>query len=101
MGLMNPAMGRALALDRRLSERDRLLLAALADLVRGTPDRAERQYREFLAAYPDDLEAQFQLGNLLYTFNAARGRSPAEAREQYSRVLEVDPTVSLPHMTPL
>ncbi len=96
MGLMNPAMGRALALDRRLSERDRLLLAALADLVRGAPDRAERQYREFLAAYPDDLEAQFQLGNLLYTFNAARGRSPAEAREQYSRVLEVDPRFLCP-----
>ncbi|MEO6056545.1 MAG: protein kinase [Gemmatimonadales bacterium] len=96
MGLMNPAMGRALALDRRLSERDRLLLAALADLVRGMPDRAERQYREFLAAYPDDLEAQFQLGNLLYTYNAARGRSPAEAREQYLRVLQVDPRFLCP-----
>jgi len=91
MGLLGPAMERALALDQRLSERDRRLLAAFADLFRGTPDRAERQYREFLEGYPDDLEAQFQLGNLLYTYNAARGRSPAEAREQYMRVLQVDP----------
>jgi tetratricopeptide (TPR) repeat protein len=96
MGLIGPAMGRALALDPRLGERDRLLLVALTDLVRGAPDRAERQYREFLAAYPDDLEAQFQLANLLYTYNAARGRSPAEAREQYSRVLQVDPRFLCP-----
>ena len=96
MGLLGPAMERALALDQRLSERDRRLLAAFADLFRGTPDRAERQYREFLEGYPDDLEAQFQLGNLLYTYNAARGRSPAEAREQYMRVLQVDPRFLCP-----
>ncbi len=96
MGLIGPAMGRALAGGQRLSERDRRLLSAFADLVRGEPDRSERQYREFLEAYPDDLEAQFQLANLLYVYNAPRGRSPAEAREEYARVLQVDPKFICP-----
>jgi serine/threonine-protein kinase len=96
MGLIGPAVDRALALNQRLSDRDRRLLSAFADLVRGAPDRAERQYREFLEAYPDDLEAEFQLGNLLYTYNAARGRSPAEAGEYYTRVLQVDPKFICP-----
>nr|MBA3343852.1 protein kinase [Gemmatimonadales bacterium] len=96
MGLLGPAVDRALAHNQRLSERDRRLLSAFADLVRGNPDRAERQYREFLETYPDDLEAEFQLGNLLYTYNAARGRSPAEAREHYARVLQVDPKFLCP-----
>jgi serine/threonine-protein kinase len=96
MGLIGPAMERALALDQRLSERDRRLLSAFTDLIRGTPDRAERQYREFLEAYPDDVEARFELANLLYIYNAPRGRSPAEAREQYALVLETDPKFICP-----
>jgi tetratricopeptide (TPR) repeat protein len=96
MGLIGPAIGRALTQVERLSERDRRLLAAFTDLVRGMPDRAERQYREFLEAYPDDLEAQFELANLLYVYNAPRGRSPAEAREFYARVLQVDPKFLCP-----
>lgn len=96
MGLLGPSVDRALALNQRLSDRDRRLLSAFADLARGSPDRAERQYREFLQAYPDDLEAEFQLGNLLYTYNAARGRSPVEAREHYTRVLQVDPKFICP-----
>ena len=96
MGLIGPAIEQALAAAARLSDRDRRLLAAFTDLVRGSPDRAERQYREFLEAYPDDLEAQFQLANLLYVYNAPRGRSPAEAREFYARVLQVDPKFICP-----
>jgi tetratricopeptide (TPR) repeat protein len=96
MGLLVPAMTRALALGERLGDRDRRLLSAFADLVRGAPDLAERQYREILEAYPDDLEARFQLANLLYTYNAPRGRPPAEAVEQYSRVLDVDPEFLCP-----
>jgi eukaryotic-like serine/threonine-protein kinase len=95
-GLIGPAISRALAQVERLSERDRRLLAAFTDLVRGMPDRAERQYREFLEAYPEDLEAQFELANLLYVYNAPRGRSPAEAREFYTRVLQVDPKFLCP-----
>jgi len=96
MGLLTPAMTRALALAERLGVRDRRLLSAFAELVRGAPDVAERQYREILEAYPDDLEARFQLANVLYNYNAPRGRPPSEAAEQYSRVLEVDPEFLCP-----
>jgi serine/threonine-protein kinase len=95
-GLLSAAMERALVLDDRLSERDRRLLSAFAAVVRGTPDQAEREYREILQAYPDDLEARFQLANVLYLYNPLRGRPQAEAREQYSRVLEVDPEFLCP-----
>ena len=46
MGLIEPAIERALALAQRLIERDRRLLAAFAALVRGKPDQAEQQYRD-------------------------------------------------------
>jgi hypothetical protein len=49
-----------------------------------------------LEAYPDDLEARFQLANVLYSYNAPRGRPPGEAREHYDRVLEVDPKFICP-----
>ncbi len=96
MGLLAPATRRALALDERLGERERRLLSAFADLVGGAPDQAERQYREILETYPEDLEARFQLANLLYTYNAPRGRPPAEAAEHYNRVLQVDPRFLCP-----
>jgi eukaryotic-like serine/threonine-protein kinase len=95
-GLLAPSMSRALALADRLGERDRALLSAFTELGRGAPDAAERRYREILEAYPDDLEARFQLANVLYSYNAPRGRPPGEAREHYDRVLEVDPKFICP-----
>jgi eukaryotic-like serine/threonine-protein kinase len=95
-GLLAPAVSRALALADRLGERDRALLSAFAEVGIGGPDSAERRYREILEKYPDDLEARFQLGTLLYAYNAPRGRPPGEAREHYDRVLEVDPKFICP-----
>jgi TolB-like protein len=95
-GLLGPAMSRALAPADRLGERDRALVSAFAEVVRGAPDSAERRYREILEKYPDDLEARFQLANVLYAYNAPRGRPPGEAREQYERVLQVDPKFICP-----
>ncbi|MBA3759531.1 MAG: protein kinase [Gemmatimonadales bacterium] len=94
--LVARATRRAIALDDRLSERDRNLLSAFGDFVRGAPDDAERQYREILGTYPEDLEARFQLANLLYTYNPPRGRPPAEAAEHYNSVLDVDPKFLCP-----
>jgi serine/threonine-protein kinase len=96
MGLLAPSIARARALSDRLGERDRALLSAFADMARGAPNAAERQYREILDKYPDDLEARFQLANVLYNYNAPRGRPPGEAREHYDRVLEVDPKFICP-----
>ena len=95
-GLLAPAMSRATALADRLGERDRALLSAFTEMGRGAPDTAERRYREILEKYPDDLEARFQLANVLYGYNAPRGRPPGEAREHYDRVLEVDPKFICP-----
>ncbi|HTG84603.1 MAG TPA: protein kinase [Gemmatimonadales bacterium] len=96
MGLLAPSIARARALVDRLGDRDRALLSAFADMARGFPDAAERQYRAILEKYPDDLEARFQLANVLYAYNAPRGRPPGEAREQYEYVLEVDPKFICP-----
>jgi tetratricopeptide (TPR) repeat protein len=95
-GLLAPSITRALALADRLSERDRTLLEAFAEMAAGRPDEAERRYREILETYPDDLEARFQLANVLYNYNAPRGRPPGEAREHYDRVLESDPKFICP-----
>jgi eukaryotic-like serine/threonine-protein kinase len=96
MGLLAPSIARARALADRLGERDRALLSAFTEMARGVPDTAERQYREILEKYPDDLEARFQLANVLYYYNAPRGRPPGEAREHYDHVLEVDPKFICP-----
>ena len=95
-GLLAPSISRALGLASRLGERDRALLAAFAEVARGVPDTAERRYREILEKYPDDLEARFQLANVLFSYNAPRGRPPGEAREHYDRVLQVDPKFICP-----
>jgi len=90
-GISGPATERALLLSRRLDDRDRRLLSAFAALQRGAADEAEQQYRTILRDYPDDLEAEFQLADLLHHYNAPRGRPMAEAREPFDHVLELDP----------
>jgi eukaryotic-like serine/threonine-protein kinase len=85
------AAGRALTLSDRLTERDRRLLTAYVDFRRGAANSAERQYRAILQDYPDDLEALFQLADVLYNYNPLRGRPRGEARELFTQVLDLDP----------
>jgi tetratricopeptide (TPR) repeat protein len=85
------AHGRALALRARLPERDRLLLDAMTATGRGRMDEAERLYRAIVSTYPDQVEAWFALGDLLYHSNIPRGRSVAEARPAFERVLQIEP----------
>jgi tetratricopeptide (TPR) repeat protein len=89
--LANWAIGRALAVSDRMIERDRRLLSAYAAFRRGAADTAEEHYRALLRDYPDDLEAQFQLADLLYQYNPLRGRARSEARELFDAVLAYDP----------
>ena len=96
LGIVGPAVERALRLAARLGERDRRLLQAYDAFRRGAADAAERQYRTILQDHPDDLEAEFQLANVLYHYNAPRGRPRAEARELFDRVLSVDPEFLCP-----
>jgi serine/threonine-protein kinase len=90
-GISGPATERALVLGARLDDRDRRLLSAFAAFERGLAGDAEQQYRAILRDYPDDLEAEFQLADLLYHYNPLRGRSMGEAREPFDHVLQQDP----------
>ena len=85
------AASRALSMSERLTQRDRRLLTAYLDFRQGAANRAEQQYRAILSDYPDDLEAQFQLADLLYHYNPLRGRHRAEARELFDQILDLDP----------
>ena len=85
------AARRALSTSERLTQRDRRLLTAYVDFRQGAANSAEGQYRAILRDYPDDLEAQFQLADLLYHYNPLRGRDRAEARELFDQVLDLDP----------
>jgi TolB-like protein len=75
----------------RLAERDRRLLEAYAQYRNGSVELAEQGFRNLVRDYPDDLEAEFQLADLLSNYNPLAGRSQAEARELFDRVLAYDP----------
>jgi tetratricopeptide (TPR) repeat protein len=89
--LSTQAASRALGLSGRLAERDRRLLAAYVDFRLGAANDAEQHYRAILRDYPDDLEALFQLGDVLYNYNPLRGRTRSEARGPFHQVLSLDP----------
>jgi serine/threonine-protein kinase len=94
--VVGPAAKRALGLGNRLGDRERRLLLAYDAFRRGAAEDGERQYRAILDDYPDDLEAEFELANLLYHYNPLRGRSRAEAQELFERVLTLDPAFLCP-----
>jgi tRNA A-37 threonylcarbamoyl transferase component Bud32/TolB-like protein len=75
----------------RLSVHDRRFLEAVLAMRRGRSGDAEQQLRAIVQAYPDDAEAWFQLGELLFHGNPLRGVSMTAAREPFSRALFFDP----------
>jgi tetratricopeptide (TPR) repeat protein len=85
------AANRALRHAHRLSDRDRRLIGALAASLHGRIREAERIYREIVSRYPDDVEANYQLGDLTLHRHAILGRSWLDAREPFERVLSIDP----------
>jgi serine/threonine-protein kinase len=89
--LAGAATRRALELSARLGGRDRRLLLAYDAFRRGAANEAEEQFRGILQDYPDDLEAEFQLADLLFHYNPLRARPMAEARDLFDRVFDVDP----------
>lgn len=79
------AAHRALALADRLTEHDRLLVEAHLAYIEGSADEAERRYRRILGQYPDDPEAWYNLGEVLFHGNPLRGRPLASAEEAFER----------------
>jgi DNA-binding SARP family transcriptional activator len=76
---------------RRLSHHDQLVFSAQRAWLHGSVAEAESLYNTITGTYPDDVEAWFHLGDLLFHSNPLRGRSAAEAREPFERVLRLDP----------
>jgi DNA-binding SARP family transcriptional activator len=89
--LAREAAERGAAHQVRLAPHDRLVLAAQRAWLRGEVDRAESLYNTITGTYPDDVEAWFHLGDMLFHTNPLRGRSAVEAREPFERVLRLDP----------
>jgi DNA-binding SARP family transcriptional activator len=91
IGPAREASARALEHRGRLTERDRRLLDAQHAWLGGDVALAERHYDAAAGGNPDDLEAWFLLGDLLFHSNPYRGRSMVEAREPLERALRLDP----------
>jgi tRNA A-37 threonylcarbamoyl transferase component Bud32/tetratricopeptide (TPR) repeat protein len=75
----------------RLSVHDRRFLEAVLAMRRARSGDAEQQLRAIVQTYPDDAEAWYQLGELLFHGNPLRGASMTAAREPFSRALFFDP----------
>ena len=78
----------------RLTPLARDLLAAYRAYKEVRGEEAERLYRTITAAYPDNSEAWFMLGEVLFHYNTYRGRDPMEAWTPFQRVLELQPANS-------
>ena len=74
-----------------LGRRARLLIEANAAFRGGELDQAERLYAMVVAEYPDDVEAWYQLGDVLFHGNVVRGRLATESRAPFERVLALEP----------
>ena len=75
----------------RLSARDHALLEAFREWRAGDAADAERAYRALLARYPDDIDAWFQLGEILFHHGPLYGRAIPESEDAWRRVLSFEP----------
>jgi DNA-binding SARP family transcriptional activator len=75
----------------RLSPHDHLVLSAQRAWLDGAVGDAEALFNTITGTWPDDVEAWFHLGDLLFHLNPLRGRSAAEARQPFERVAALEP----------
>jgi tetratricopeptide (TPR) repeat protein len=68
-----------------------LLVEAYAAWIDGAYDDAERGYRAVVRTYPDDVEAWYGLGEVLFHTNPVRGRPSVESGDAFERVLALEP----------
>ena len=90
------AASQALRHAGRLSDHDRRFLEGFVAWRQGAHAKAEQIYREILGTYPDDVEAWFQIGEVLFHANPLHGRSFTESRVAFERVLEYEPNDPTP-----
>jgi tetratricopeptide (TPR) repeat protein len=90
-GFAREVIKQAYAHRDRLTEHDRLLLDAQRAWLEGEVSNAESLYNAITASYPDDVEAWFHLGDMLFHCNPLRGRSAVESRGAFERALWYEP----------
>jgi tetratricopeptide (TPR) repeat protein len=88
--LTRQAAEQALQHSGRLADHDRLLLEAYLAWHRGASREAERLYRALVEAYPADVEAWFQLGEVLFHYGPQRGNSIAASELAFRMVLDFE-----------
>ncbi|MCI0693454.1 CHAT domain-containing protein [candidate division KSB1 bacterium] len=98
IALSHAAAEKAVHYADRLSAHERDLLEASLATRRGATAEAEQLYRRILEAYPDDVEALSQLGEVLFHGGPLRGRSIAESRDVWEHVLALQPAHILAYL---
>ena len=84
------AVERAVRMADRLPERDRLFLIGWNAYAHGEADRAEAVYERILDERPEEVEAWLQLGEIRFHYAPSRGRTIADSKDAFERVLELD-----------
>jgi len=85
------AVNEAIRQAGRLSGHDRQLLYALKAFIDRDAAEAERLYRAILAAHPDEVEAWYFLGEVLFHYGPLMGSPIEEAGVAFERVLAFEP----------
>lgn len=94
--VVDSALDRAREHADNLSSRDRRLFEAFGAFQDGVPRVAEPAYRSIRRDYPDDLEATFQLADLLFHYTPVLGRPQTESYALFREVLRLDPEFLCP-----
>jgi tetratricopeptide (TPR) repeat protein len=94
---------RALRDSAMLPPRERRLLVGLHAFLTGDIQTAEEAYGAVLGEYPDEVEANYMLGETLFHLSPYRGRSMQRARGPLERALVVNPddVITLHHLAAL
>ncbi len=90
--IASDAAERAVRFADRLAERDRRLLSALRTVRQGRALEAEELYRAIVSTYPQDVEAWYQLSEVLFHSGPRVGRLLSESRTPLLRLLTLEPT---------
>jgi tetratricopeptide (TPR) repeat protein len=89
--LSRRASDRAVQLSSGLPPGDSLLILAWNRHHLGLVDEAEQLYEQLLRRRPDDVDAWYQLAELLYHWGPSLGRPATLARSAFERAVHLDP----------
>lgn len=90
LGPAREACRAANVLSSSLASGAQRMLEAQDAWLHGRLALAEQRYAAVVAEHPDNVEAWYLLGDVLFHGNACRGRSPVEARAALQRALTLD-----------